>query len=155
MLYSLVVASTLTPSVRTCWLVMVTHCRRSLLIRYSKASSSLTSHLDELQGVVVPLAIGTCCRFEQKDRELWLGVCVVSSSSSSCKHIYWNTTSVFKSSWVESAWKGNKENIFLPRYSTCNLKWIVGMWFYYKTREVQTELNHIFYPPSLSLNAFF
>ncbi len=51
----------------TCWLVMVTHWRRSLLIRYSKASSSLTSHLDELQGLVVPLAIGTCCRVRRKE----------------------------------------------------------------------------------------
>lgn len=57
----------------TCWLVMVTHWRRSLLIRYSKASSSLTSHLDEPQGLVVPLAIGTCCRGDQKGGELILG----------------------------------------------------------------------------------
>lgn len=46
----------------TCGLVMVTHCRRSLLIKYSKASSSFTSHLLELLGFAVPFATGTCCR---------------------------------------------------------------------------------------------
>lgn len=43
----------------TCGLVMVTHCSRSLLIRYSKASSSFTSDFPGLlpEG---PLLIGTC-----------------------------------------------------------------------------------------------
>lgn len=54
------------PCLLTCWLVMVTHWRRSLLIRYSKASSSLTSHLDELQVLVVPLANGTCWRGQRE-----------------------------------------------------------------------------------------
>ena len=51
----------------TCWLVMVTHWRRSLLIRYSKASSSLTSHLLELHGLFVPLDTGTCCSIGKKE----------------------------------------------------------------------------------------
>lgn len=43
----------------TCGLVMVTHCSRSLLMRYSKASSSFTSDFPGLlpEG---PLLIGTC-----------------------------------------------------------------------------------------------
>lgn len=56
-------------------LVMVTHWRRSLLIRYSKESSSLISNWPELQGLVVPLAIGTCCsdkKQRQKKRHLLL-----------------------------------------------------------------------------------
>lgn len=52
----------------TCWLVMVTHWRRSLLIRYSKASSSFTSHLVEPEGLLVPLATGTCCT---RQKEGW------------------------------------------------------------------------------------
>lgn len=50
-------------------LVMVTHWRRSLLIRYSKESSSLISNWPELQGLVVPLAIGTCCSDKNKDKK--------------------------------------------------------------------------------------
>lgn len=43
----------------TCGLVMVTHCNRSLLIRYSKANSSFTS---DFPGLLPdgPLLIGTC-----------------------------------------------------------------------------------------------
>lgn len=85
----------------TCWLVMVTHCSRSLLIRYSKASSSLTSHLEELQGLVVPLVIGTCCRVDHKYGELvsltyavninlvFIYVCIILDLLSSFKFNAW------------------------------------------------------------------
>lgn len=132
-------------------LVMVTHWRRSLLIRYSKESSSLISNWPELQGLVVPLAIGTCCS-DKKQRQKKVTFCYhrpLLICLFCCGPFPSSTFNLLYCVYIWE-WQRNRFQYFFNQHQTFNIKRISSV-----AGGPCKQLNLIFYPACLLLKLLF